>query len=656
MDTRARRGPAFCVLTLASCCANAADNPDSPLQRLAQSSIEDLMEIEVTSVAGTPQPRASTPAAVYVIDAEQIRRSGHRSIAEALRLVPGMYVGRVNSSSWLIGSRGLTGSTLTATRYLVLIDGRLVYDPLISTTFWDSTDVLLADVDRIEVIRGPGATLWGANAMNGVINIVTRSARDTPGTLAQLGIGTQGQSEVDLRHGVALDADAWLRVWAKYSANGEFETAQGDGLHDAWSNLHGGFRYDKSIDARTELTVQGDAYRHPVADESVQIPVAGADRQFRQATRGDDVSGANLLANLRSGEGQPDGWALRAYYDQTRRDTTRFGVARDTADADWRTWSEWGGRNDLIWGAEYLWTRDRLDNGPVLFFTPAQRSWSQVNAFVQNTTHLADDTLFLMLGNKFTWHSFVGYESQPNVRVWWTPSSAQTVWASVSRPVRIPSRFEENGELILAYADLGAISSGSANGVIVPLEVTGDDKLRPEELVAWELGHRIQFNERCMLESSLFYNDYRRLIEPAPNIFGAFTDVGSGTTYGVEFNSTAQVTPRWRLSGSYSWQRVRIDGAVLKFEEKSTPRNLAQLRSNLDIGAAFEFNAAVYYVDRVPQLAIKDYTRLDMGLSWRMRDNVRFELWGQNLLDRNHAEATGAQVPRGVFAAVSVKL
>jgi len=656
MDTRSMSGLAWCALVLSTCCARAGEAPDTSLQRLAQSSIEDLMEIQVTSVAGTPQSRVSTPAAVYVISAEQIRRSGQRSIPEALRLVPGMYVGRVNSSSWLIGSRGLTGSTLTATRYLVLIDGRLVYDPLISTTFWDTTDVVLADVDRIEVIRGPGATLWGANAMNGVINIVTKSARDTPGTLAQFGLGTQGQSEVDLSHGVELDAQSWLRVWAKYTSNGEFRTAQDAGLHDDWSNLHGGFRYDRAIDARTALTLQGDAYHHPVANESVQIPVAGADRQFRQVMRNDDVSGANVLMTLRNGEGSPAGWSLRAYYDETRRDTTRFGVSRDTADLDLRTWSEWGGRNDLIWGAEYLWTRDHIDNGPVLFFTPDQRSWSQVNAFVQNTTRLADDKLFVMVGNKFTWHSFVGYESQPNVRMWWTPSDEQTLWASISRPVRIPSRFEENGELILGYADLGAITTGAANGVIVPLKVTGDGNLRPEEMLAYELGHRIQLNERWLLESSLFYNDYRRLIEPAPNIFGAFTDVGSGRTYGVEINSTAQVTSRWRLEGSYSWQRVRIDGAVFKFEERSTPRSLAQLRSNLDIGNAFEFNGALYYVDRVPQLNIKDYTRLDLGFSWRMNDKLRFELWGQNLLDRNHEEASGAQVPRGVFAAVSVHL
>jgi iron complex outermembrane receptor protein len=652
--SRCARFPSLALTAFAACCrAHAEASPDSTLQQLAQSSIEDLMNVRVTSVAGTPQARETTPAALYVISSEDIRRSGHRTVAEALRLVPGMYVARINSSSWLVGSRGLTGSSLTATRYLVLIDGRLVYDPLISTTFWDTVDLVLADVERIEVIRGPGATLWGANAMNGVINIVTKSAHDTQGTLVQLGAGTQQQSEVDLRHGVALDADSWLRVWGKYTSNGDFRTAQVTSLHDEWSNAHAGFRYDKAIDAHTTLTLQGDAYHHPRSMERVQIPLPGADRQTQQITMDDDVSGANVLMNLRSGEGQPTGWSVRAYYDQTERDTARFGVERHTADADLRSWFTWGGRNDLIWGAEYLWTQDDLRNGPVLLFTPDARSWEQLNAFVQNTTKLVDDKLFVMVGNKFTYHSFVGTYSQPNARIWWTPDEDQTLWASVSRPVRIPSRFEEDGLLILGYADIGALTAGKPNGTIVPLSVSGNEAMRPEELVAYELGHRVQLGSRWLLETSLYYNDYRRLIEPAATVFGPFTDVGSGRTWGIELSSTAQLAEHWRLEGSYSWQRVRIDGPVFRFEEKSTPRNLAQLRSSVDVTDALEFNAAAYYVDRVPQLAIDAYTRLDIGFAWRASPRLRLEVWGQNLLDANHSEASGALIPRGVFGSVS---
>jgi len=654
-----RRGPALVMLVLAFAAAGAARaqpaSPDSRLEQLAQLSLEDLMKIQVVSVSGTPQSRMSTPAAVYVISAEDIRRSGHRTIPEVLRMVPGMYVGRLNSSSWVAGSRGLTGSSLTANRYLVLIDGRLVYDPLTSTTYWDTTDVVLADIDRIEVIRGPGATLWGANAMNGVINIVTKSARDTLGTLVQVVAGSNAESEVDLRHGVAISDDSWFRVWGKYSTHGDFEGPQGASLHDQWSSAHGGFRYDKALDAQSRFTVEGDAYTHPTAMESVQIPVPGEDRQFQQVTTDDTVSGANLLMHLRYGFGLPTGWRLRAYVDQTRRDNSRFGASRDTADVDLRAWNDWGGRNELIWGAEYLWTRDEIRNGPVLYLNPDQRSWAQFNTFVQNTTNLFDDQWYLMLGSKFTYQSFVGYEPQPNIRLWWTPSADQTLWASVSRPVRMPSRFEQDGQLILGYADLGAITAGKPNGVIIPLSVSGDENLRPEELVAYEVGHRYQITSRWLIESTLFLNDYRRLIEPAPTILGKFTDVGSGRTYGAEINSSLQVNERWRLEGWYSFLRTRIDGPVYQFEEKSTPRQMAQLRSYLDLGGGTEFNGALYFVDRIPQQNIDAYTRLDLGLAWRLGERARLELWGHNLLDATHEEASGARVPRTVMASLGFK-
>jgi iron complex outermembrane receptor protein len=620
------------------------------IEKLARSSLEDLMQIKVTTVTGAPQSRMASPAAVYVISSEDLRRSGARSIVEALRLVPGMYVGRLNASSWVAGTRGLTGSALTATRYLVLVDGRQVYDPLTSVTFWDTLDLVLADVDRIEVVRGPGATLWGANAMNGVVNIVTKSSEDTQGTLLQLGAGDNGRAEVDLRHGGKAGVDGSYRAWAKYARYGDFENPAGDSLHDEWSSLRAGFRYDRNLDADTQLMVQGEGYVHPTASESVQIPVAGADRQFEQVQNDNDISGGDLLLRVMRGFGTPEGWRLRTYYDRTQRDTSRFGVTRDTYDLDFRRWQHWGGRNDLMWGAEYLWTRDSVDNGPVLFLDPDHRAWSQANAFVQNTTTLVPERWFLMVGSKFTWHDFAGYAAQPNLRLWWTPSSDQTLWFSVSRPVRFPSRFEEDGRLVFSYFDLGALGTGTPNGVIVPLQVTGDSGLRPEKLTAWELGHRIQFEGPWVFETSLFYNDYTRLIEPNPAIFGAFTDEGSGATWGAEVNFSGQVTERWRLEGAYSWLRVRIDGPVLPFEEQASPEHLAQLRSYFDLGKDVELNAALYHVDEVAFSNIDAYTRLDVGLGWQATPALRLELWGKNLLDAAHAEASGAQVPRSVFA------
>ena len=646
------------ALAAAASCARASDPAPDPQQveQLARSSLEELMQVKVMSVLGAPQSRISTPAAVYVITGEDLRRSGFRSVVEALRMVPGMYVGRINASSWLAGTRGLTGSSLTATRYLVLVDGRQVHDPLLSTTFWDTVDVLIEDVDRIEVIRGPGATLWGANAMNGVINIVTRNSQETLGTLVQLGGGANGRAELDLRHGARAGEDASWRAWAKYSRYGDFEGPTGDSLHDEWSSLRGGFRYDRTLDADTAAALQGEVYTHPRAMESVRLPVPGADRQFEQVTRDDTVRGGYLLGRILRGYGSPDGWRLRAYYDRSERETSRFGVQRDTVDLDYRRWQHWGGRHDLMWGAEYLWTRDRIDNGPVLRFERDERAWEQINLFVQNTTEVVPQKLWLMLGSKFTRHGFGGFAAQPNLRLWWTPSADQTLWFSVSRPVRFPSRFEEDGALIFSYVDLGAISTGTPNGVIVPIQITGDPQLRPEKLLAWELGHRVQLPGPWVLETSLFYNDYQRLIEPIPTIFGPFTDEGSGATWGGEFNVSGQLGEHWRLEGAYSLLRTRIDGPVLPFEEQGSPSHLWQLRSYLDLGDSVEFNAAIYHVARVPFVGAPAYDRLDLGFTWRPRPSLRLELWGQNLLDDEHVEASGAMVSRTVFAMATIEL
>ena len=628
--------------------ADAGANTD--LSRLANMSLEDLMKTRVTTVSGRPSSRISTPAAVTVLTAEDIRRSGARNVAEALRLVPGMFVGRVNSSSWVVGARGLTGSSLTATRYLVLIDGRLVYDPLVSTTFWDTADTVLSDIDRIEVIRGPGATLWGANAMNGVISIITKRANETVGSLVELGAGNDGERQAVVRYGVARDEDTAWRVWAKYGDHGDFQNAAGASIGDEWSSDRAGFRYDGVFTPTTDFTLQGDVYNEPKAMETVLLPVPGQDRQFQWQTTNDTIRGGNLLFRIRHGYDQPRGWFLRAYYDRTQRDTSRFGVSRRIADVEYRRWLDWGDRNNLIWGLQYDWTHDDIASGPVLLFDPSARSWTSINAFVQNTTELVDDTLFAMVGTKFTDHSFVGFQTQPSVRVWWTPTPTQTLWAAVSRPVRVPSRFEENGELVFAYVDTGAIAGGPPSGVIVPLGLSGTESLRPEKLLAYELGHRLQVGNGWVFDTSLFYNDYRTLVGVPPGIFGTFNNDASGVTYGLEFTASAQLTDRWRMEGSWSRLVTRIDGPVLKFDETNTPRTLAQLHSYFDVGADVEVNASAYYVSRIPGLGVDPYTRADLGLTWRPRDGLALSLTGQNLLHAQHREVTGAEIPRSVFA------
>ena len=627
---------------------------DYEARRLAELSLEDLMQVEVTSVAGTAQSKLATPAAVTVITGDDIRRAGHRSLAEALRMVPGMYVGRLNSSSWIVGSRGMAASAITANRYLVLIDGRIAHDPLLSTTFWDSNDRVVDDIDRIEVIRGPGATLWGQNAMNGVISVITKDARDTVGSVARLGVGDNDRAVAAFRQGAAIDGGAW-RAWAKYSRRGDFENAQGVSIEDQWSALQGGVRLDRDVQG-LHWTAQAEAYTLPTAHFAVQVPVPTAHLQTRRVEDHSTIDGGHVLARVARDGKADDGWSLQAYHDRSRRMDVRLGQERESNNLDFRRWQRWSDRNEWIWGLQYDRTMDEVQSSAVLQFSPGRRSVDSINAFVQNTTELADDRLWLMAGSKFSRHDFVGFHVQPSLRLWWTPSERQTFWAAASRPVRVPSRFEENGRLVFSYVDLGLAAGRPASGVFVPLSLDGDDSLRVEKLMAWEAGHRIQFGPRLSVDTALFYNEYERLVSVPPSIFGRLNSNGTGTVYGADVAVTFQATPDWRLEGSLSAIETDIRGPVLQFDETGSPQRLGQLRSTWNFADAWELHAAVYHVGDIPRLAIGSYERVDLGLTWRGDERLEWTLWGQNLTDPSHPEASGAEVPRSLYAQVTVRL
>jgi iron complex outermembrane receptor protein len=652
-----RRVPSRLWLALAAVLSSPvvqAAFTETDARKLASLSLEELMQVEVTTVSGVAQSRISAPAALTVISAEDIRRGGHRSLAEALRMVPGMFVGQVNSSSWLVGTRGLTASAITANRYLVLLDGRVIYDPLLSSTFWDVNDVLLDDIDRIEVIRGPGATLWGANAMNGVINVISRDAEQTTGTLARLGYGNHERGFAALRHGAAL-ADGGWRVWSRYDRRGDFENAAGVSIEDQWSSVRAGFRLDQGDPTAIRSTWQGQFYTLPTAHFSVLQPVPGVHLQSRRIEGHEEVEGGHLRYRAQHDGGDGSGWTLQAYYDRSKRESQRLSWSRQTWDLDFRRWAPWGERNEWIWGLHYGQTSDETGENAVVPFDPRSRTIATFNAFVQNTTALVPQEVFLMLGTKLTHHEFVGSHLQPAVRLWWTPSTAQTWWAAVSRPVRTPSRLEEEGALIFSYVDTGLAAGRPATGVIVPIGLFGDDELPVEKLTAWEVGHRWQPSERWSLDTSVFYNDYARLISVPPGIFGQFNALGSGRTRGVEFVAGLRATESWRLEGAWSWLDTRIDGPVLQFDETSSPRTMAQLRSYLDLGEDWELNAALYHVDEIVRTNIDAYRRLDVGFTWRATEQLELALWGQNLTEDRHSEASGAQVPRSVYLQATVR-
>jgi len=642
------------VILLLGAPPSAATDGGEEDRRLEELTLEQLMRVEVTTVVGSEQEQLSSPAALYVITPEDIRRAGHRTLEEALRLVPGMFVARSNNSTTIAGARGLVGSILTANRMLVLVDGRVVYDPLLNVTLWDAVDVVIEDVERIEVIRGPGVTLWGVNAMNGVVNVITRSARDTSGLLAVAGAGDPLEGFATVRWGAQRGRTAF-RVWGKASELASLENPAGESLHDDLTRVRVGFRADGGDLDGIHWTLQGEAYQHPTHRVSTRQPVPGQHQQFEQLVTEDDVDGRHLRFSLQRGIGESRGWRLHTYWDHGRRETSRIGWRRDTFDIDFRGWSRWDERSSVLWGAQITETEDHIDDGATFLFDPAERSWSTVNAFGQLTRTLIPERLFVLVGSKLTYHDFVGFEVQPSARLWWTPNERSTWWAALSRPVRVPSRLEEDGLIVLSYADPGLLEGGPPRGVR-PFGLAGDRELAPETMVAYELGHRFLGPERgrsWQIDTALFFNDYRRLITVPASIIGSFIDTGEADVIGVETRAAVQVGEDWRLEGSASWLDVDVRGPVLEFDEGRTPELMGQLRSTWDVTPRLQLHGALYHVDRLPDPAIDDYQRLDLGLTWRLRDDLELAFWGQNLIDP-HVESGAAEIPRGGYLMLRV--
>ncbi len=628
---------------------------DTRAASLAELSLEELMQLEITTVSGVARARIAAPAALTVISAEDIRRAGHTSLPEALRMVPGMHVGRVNSSSWIVGSRGLTASVVTANRYLVQIDGRTVHDPLLSTTFWDAIDLPIDIIERIEVIRGPGATLWGANAMNGVISVITRDAEDTLGTAVRAGVGNYERGFGELTHGAETGAAAY-RVWAKYARRGDFENAAGESIEDQWSSLHAGLRIDHRGPAGIHYTAIASAHNLPTSRYSVLEPVPGEHLQRSRTTAHSEIEGGHVLLRAVNNLGDSAGWSVQAYQDEARRNNVRLDYRRRTSDLDFRHWFHWGGRHEWMWGLQYNRNRDSTRAGSSIAFAPDSRSVDTVNTFVQNSTMLVQDRLYVMLGSKFSHNDHVGSFAQPSIRLWWTPNASQTLWAAISRPRRVPSRLEVDGALIFAYLDTGLATGQAPSGVIVPLALSGDPQLDVERLTAYELGYRLQFGDRWAVDVTAFAGDYDDLVSVPPETFGTFNQLGSGATLAGDITLSFRASSTLRMESSYSWLRTEIDGPVLPIEEEGTPRHAAQLRAYWDISSRWQLNGAIYRVGDIPRQSIDGYTRTDIGLSWQPTPRIEVALWGQNLTDDAHAEATNAEVPRSIYAQVSMEL
>ncbi|MCP5005924.1 MAG: TonB-dependent receptor plug domain-containing protein, partial [Planctomycetes bacterium] len=422
---------------------------------LTSLSLEDLMNIKVTSVSKRPQKLIDAASAIYVITQEDIRRSGATNIPDALRRVPGIQVAHINMNTWAITSRGL--NSFLSNKLLVLMDGRSVYTPLFSGVYWDVQDTLLEDIDRIEVIRGPGASLWGDNAVNGVINIITKQAGDTQGGLLSTGYGNEQQGFGNLRYGNKIGNDAYFRVYSKYFNRDNAVDASGKKTNDSWHAQRGGFRIDWDIKKQDSLTVQGDIYDSKFGETAATVSLTSP---FSNTINDDSkFAGWNVLTRWKHTFSEYSNFELQLYYDQTERESIKLREDRDTYDFDFQHRFKFGERQDVVWGLGYRLTHDNIRNSFDFSFNPDSRSMSLYSGFVHDEITLIEDKLRLTVGSKLSYNVFTGLEVQPNARLLWKPCERHSTWLSFSRAVRTPSRAENDIRINKEVLSSGALVS-----------------------------------------------------------------------------------------------------------------------------------------------------------------------------------------------------
>ena len=656
----------LCLLLTA--CSAVADELD-----LLALSLEDLLEIEVTLVSRRQERWFDAPAAVHVLTREDLRRCGATSIPEALRLVPGVQVARIDANKWAVSARGFNGRF--AQKLLVLIDGRSVYTPLFSGVIWETRDVLLEDVERIEVIRGPGGTLWGANAVNGIINIVTAEAVDSAGGLAVVGAGTEERGFARGRYGGRWGEKADYRVYAKGFARDRLVDAAGRSGADDWQMRQAGFRFDQKR-ADGELTWQGDLY----SGERGQVyRFAALTPPYVDLVEDDTrLSGGNLLGRWTHRRASGAEMKLQFYYDRTRWQDALFTETRGTWDVDFQHIFGRGRRQEIVWGLGYRLTRDRIAGSPFLSVTPKQRGMPLYSAFVQDQVELIAGRLRLVAGSKVEHNAHTGFEYQPGARLLWTPGARHAIWAAVTRAVRTPSRSEDDVQLTIQALPPDALFAGSPPTLPILL---GNRELEAERLHAFELGYRTQPRNGLAVDLAGFYNDYEDLRTgtlEAPyrgDLPGDLylvipvraANLVQATTYGLDLAADWRgMGDGWRLRAAYSYLRMDVEtgpesNPLAAVQEEEYPAHQLSLWSSADWRNDLELDAMLRYVDRLSGPGIPAYLTLDLRLAWKLGPGLELALSGRNLLDAHHLEykaellvdTVPTETQRGVYGTIA---
>jgi iron complex outermembrane receptor protein len=606
----------------------------------------DISDLTVTSVAKRSQRLSDTAAAVYVITQEDLRRVGIYSIPEALRLVPGVQVAKVSGNRWAVSARGFNSTVNN--KLLVLIDGRAVYTPVYGGVYWDDQSTSVNDIDRIEVIRGPGGSLYGANATNGVINIITKSAENTQGNMVSAITSSKGNGLYEARHGgQAENNGAYYRTYAQYLDS------------DSWYRGRGGFRVDGRGADRDTYTIQGDAY---IGDQDVKLltplPISPL---VQTVASTDDSYGGDVLGRWNHKISRDSELSLQAYVDHYSRLESNFAQHVSTADIQAQHSIRLDKRNNFIWGGGARLYYEDL-TGTFSASVDDQYSVHDIfNIFAQDEYALLPDTLYLTAGSKFEYNDFTGFEVQPSVRMSWHPADNQTVWGAISRAVRTPSSIEN---------DVDVVALVTEGPPVTELHILGNKEQKSEELIAYEIGHRIQPTKNLSLDTALFFNDFDNLqtiATPGATFTGAngndivpyiFNNLGSGHVYGVELAANWNVTNKWRLGGSYTYLKMSLDvkpgtATTLEAGEKLAPRNQFSVQSYYNISDTVHWDNMLYYVDNL-SAPVNAYVRYDTRIAWLAMPGMEVSLIGRNLLDP-HVEfpsASASEVDRGLIGQV----
>jgi iron complex outermembrane receptor protein len=637
------------LVAIALCGVATAQTTVPP--RLFDLSLEELMNIDVTSVAKKEQKLQRVGAAVYVITSEEILRSSATSVPDLLRGVPGVHVAQMDANTWAISIRGFTDRY--GDKVLVLIDGRVVYTPTSSGVNWDQQDVPLEAIERIEVIRGPGGTVWGANAVNGVINVITRAAGDTRGFLASGAAGSQGAADGLVQFGDRLGHAGAYRVFGSFANIGNSPAAAGEQqLTDGWHTLHAGVRSDWAASPRDRLTVQGDLFR---AREHQTIDTLFSNDGFQEATINDaiQVGSGNALARWTHTLAHGSETTLQVYYDYYHRLDAGLDEHRDTVDLDGQQHITVGGRHDVVWGFDYRLTSNTTTAGFAKAYLPPGRTDNLTSAFVQDEIRLAH-SLSVTAGTKIEHNAYTGFEYEPSAQLVWTPTTDQTVWTSAARAIRQPAVAD-----IALQHDVATFPVDS--GGFGVKKIVGDPTRIAERVHDFEAGYRAQLLSSLSIDVAGFLSTYVHLqtnepgdpyLAPSPApVHWVYPSVSSdhahARNHGVEVFATWEPIRRWRLRPGYSFIRMHVAPDPSSQDDSAsaiandTPTHQLQLHSFLTVTKELQLDSAVYYVGNLLDNGdgpTPGYTRFDTRLGWLAGRGLEVSLIGQNLSSATHAE------------------